>query len=545
MTTVRGRLLRRVLALAVLTGLGVLSTATAASADVIPGGAVGGAACGALFSQALCSGAQMASNFAPQGLQDAASHVFGSFMPSDPVSDWASSAGKSSAQALAQVQTSMIKMGQPHFLDSWWLTRYAVTFGIGLVIMAGTVTFLAARLSAHGPEGYRMLRQAGISASLYVPAMALLPAAADIVVQTIYALTGWFAQQTTSDSGTAIAAYVRVLNDMGDPNKFALGALGVFLFAGISFLAAVLAMIENATATFGAQLLMLMVPAIAAIAVYPPARKPLSRVGGIILGLLLTPVMLFLSYWTVWGAAASLMTGHAPDPPMTMLFVAVGSLVAVSAPAVLGLLAPSMVSSLGGHHGASQRLRQHATNARRGVTAGARKIDQARRGGSAAGGAAKSGASAATTAAGGAATAGVATAAQAAQKVGQTAQSSAHRAGQGRGETTQSTTPSSSASPAQASSPESSTGSPSSSTGGQGLGAASPTSTSSGASSHGPGGSGPSASASSASAGSGSSPHGGGSQRISGVLPLDPEPPAPGSSSGSTGSGRSAQEGHT
>jgi hypothetical protein len=542
MTTLHGRLLRRVLALAVLTGLGLLATAVAASADVIPGGAVGGAACGALFSQALCSGAQMASNFAPQGLGDAASHVFGSFMPSDPVSDWASSAGKSSARALAQVQTSMIKMGQPHFLDSWWLTRYGVTFGIGLVIMAGTVTFLAARLSAHGPEGYRMLRQAGISASLYVPAMALLPAAADIVVQTIYALTDWFAQQTTADSGTAIAAYVKVLNDMGDPNKFALGALGLLLFAGIAFVAAVLAMIENATATFGAQLLMLMVPAIAAIAVYPPARKPLSRIGGIIGGLLLTPVLLFLSYWTVWGAAASLMTGHAPDPPMTMLFVAVGSLVAISAPAVLGMLAPSMVSSLGGHHGASQRLRQHATNARRGVTAGARKIDQARRGGSAAGGAAKSGATAATTAAGGAATAGVATGAKAAQKAGQTAQSSAHRTGQGRGETTQSTTPSSTSSPAHSSAPQSSTGAQSSSSGGQGLGAAPPTST--GASPHGPGSSGPSASSSSSSAGSGSSPHGG-TQRISGVLPLDPEPPAPGSSSGSTGSGRSAQEGHT
>ena len=176
------RLTRRVLALVVLTGLAVLATAGPASADLIPGGAVGGAACDALFSSVLCSGAQLAGDLAPQGLQDAAGHVFGSFMPSDPVSDWAKSAGKSSAQALAQVQTSMIKMGQPHFLDSWWLTRYATTFGIGLVVMAGTVTFLAARLSSQGPEGYRMLRQSGLSASVYVPVMALAPAAVDITI---------------------------------------------------------------------------------------------------------------------------------------------------------------------------------------------------------------------------------------------------------------------------------------------------------------------------------------------------------------------------
>lgn len=559
------RFVRRALALLAAAGLGLAATAgTASSAPGLPSpGGIGSALCGAVFNPVACNAAGAVSDL-PVSLGDAAGKVFGGFMPTNTVDEWVKSAVKSAAQALAQVQTSMIKMGQPHFLDSWWLTRYAVTFGIGLVVMAVTLTVLASRLSSQGgPEGYQMLRQAGLSATLYVPVMAVAPAAIDIVVQMIYALAGWLGQQTTADTGTSIEQFVRVLNDMHDPNNFALGELGLLVFALVAFFGAVLAMLENGIASFGAQLLMLLVPVVAAIAVYPPARRRLSHVVGIILGLLLTPVMLFLAYWVVWGAAAATMTGRTPDPMMVMLFVAVGSLVSISAPAVLGMLGPAMTSSLGGHPGASQRVRQQGTSARRGATSGARTLDRmaARRGGGSGGstGGAARGASAGSTsgtasttkaatgtssagaggaaagAAAGAGTAGVATAVSTAQQTGQAVHSSAARAGSGHtgGGATSGSSPAgtgASAQPATAGQRSSSTVGTSQT--GQPGGA-------SGAAGHSP----------SSSAGSAPPASGRGTQRIQGVLPITPEPSAANpSASTSTGSGarsRSPQEGQT
>lgn len=367
------RRMRRALVLAavmiVVVGVG-LAAATAATADPLSPGSL---LCDVVFPGPACAAGGMISEL-PQGVKDAAGDVFGSFMPNNPVDEWVKSTARSAAQALAHVQTSLVQTAQPRFLDSWWLGRYAVTFGIGIVVMAFTLTFLAARLSSQGPDGHRMLRQAGLSAPVYVPVMALAPAAVDIAVQMIYSLAGWLGQQATADTGTAVEGFVRVLNETEDPNNFPLGILGLLVLCLIAFLGALLAMIENGIATFGSQLLMLLVPIVAAAAIYPPARQRLWRVVGIILGLLLTPVMLFLAYWLVWGAAAAWMSGRAPDPTMVMLFVAVGSLVAVSAPACLGMLTPAVASSLGGHQGASQRVRQHGTSARRGVTSGARSL---------------------------------------------------------------------------------------------------------------------------------------------------------------------------
>ncbi len=313
---------------------------------------------------------------AAQSLGGRAQDVFQGFTPQGIVEEWASSVAKSSAEVLAQAQQSMILAGQPDFTAGWWVTRYAVTFGIGIVVMAVTITVVFGRLAGSGVDGTQLAKQTGLSAPLYVPIMALAPAALDIVVQMIYQLAAWFGEQATADIGTAVESYVGVLERMPDANSLPGGAVLLLLVSGVTFLAALLAVVETTVATFGAQLIMLLLPIVAAIGIYPPARRRLWQLTGVLFGLLLTPVLLFLAWWVVWGAAASLFTRDdgGTSPWSTMLFVAVGSLVAVSSPAVLGMLGPAVGTSLAGS--SSSRLRSNTSDARRTGQSAARSISQ-------------------------------------------------------------------------------------------------------------------------------------------------------------------------
>lgn len=365
--TARLKVRRAVILLVMLVTLGALFGGVAGASPATDG------LC-RMFLGPSCTGATAVAKGA-EWLSDAAGGVFHGFTPQGVVEEWASSAARSSAELLAETQQNMILAGQPDFTSSWWLTRYAVTFGIGIVAMAIVITIVTGKLAGGGPEAVQLAKQTGLSAPLYVPLMAVAPAAVDIFVQMIYALSGWFGQQATADTGTAVEGYVRLLADMPDPNALAGGALFMLVVAGVTFLAALLAMIETTVAAFGAQLIMLLIPIAAAIGLYPPARQRLSQLAGILLGLLLTPVMLFLAWWLVWGATASLVTGESENNALRMmLFVAVASMVAVSAPAVLGLLGPAVGTSL--TNAASHRLRTNTRDVQRETQSGSQQISR-------------------------------------------------------------------------------------------------------------------------------------------------------------------------
>jgi hypothetical protein len=95
----------------------------------------------------------------------------------------------------------------------------------------------------------------------------------------------------------------------------------------------------------GVYLLTLLLPPLVALGVYPPWRNKAWGVGGALIGVAFVAPVLFLSYWTVWGAFEEFAGKKlgSMESLGTLAFVCVATLAAVLSPLVVGYMVAHIV----------------------------------------------------------------------------------------------------------------------------------------------------------------------------------------------------------
>ncbi len=294
------------------------------------------------------AGAAVAAKATPLAMR--AQETLKQFTPAGIVDEWAKSAAVGSTELLATLQKQLLDSTKPELRGAdWWGSRYAVCYALGLVVMAFSLTAAMGRLARGGPEAALLAREAMSRAVLYVPVVVAMPALVMIGVDAVNALAHWFGTETAPEAGSAIKVYVDTMAEMNDVGGLSGGALTLLVFAGIIFLAAVVALFELAFAGFAVYLLTLLFPILAGLAVNPRWRGAAFKLMGGLAGALLTPAALFFGFWVLWGAfGGSRAAEPGADRFGLLVFVAVGTIACVSAPIVLGMVVGNLIAG-GGH----------------------------------------------------------------------------------------------------------------------------------------------------------------------------------------------------
>jgi hypothetical protein len=319
-----------------------------------------------------------------------ASGVLEAYNPKNLIEAWAVAAAQSSAEFLAKIQEMLLELSQPDFTSGWFTKQYGVTFGIGMVLMVFAMMAAITRVGRGGPEALAVLRDSSISAVLYVPAVLVTPFLLSTLSEAAYALAAWFGQDATANASSAVQWYVQALAEMKNPaDGLVGGVLSLLLLAGMTFLAGLLSLIELTIASYGQYIVTLLLPAIGALAIYPPWRHLARRLLGLLAGLMLTPVVLFLAFWVMWGAAAGLgQLQPGADRFTGMLMVAVAAVVAALAPLALGHFLPMFGAgdASTAHAALSSGATRGTTDFARAQSARLRRLTATRGGGAGGGG---------------------------------------------------------------------------------------------------------------------------------------------------------------
>lgn len=279
------------------------------------------------------------------------------FNPANMIEEWAKTIGESSASLLSQMQKIMLSASKPNLANKWFNAEYLVMLGLGIILAAFALVRATAALARGGPEAVLLARSVFNATVLYIPVVACAPLVIDTLVQITYGLAQWFGVKASASGGDAITAYLTTLANLDDPSDTLVGGvLSLLVIAGATFLGALVGLFELMVATLGVYLLTLLLPPLIALGVYPPWRNKAWGVAGALVGVAFVPPVLFLAYWTVWGAfeefgGTKLGTMESLG---TLAFVCVATLAAVLAPLVVGYLLAHVVPD--GNHGGHTRL---------------------------------------------------------------------------------------------------------------------------------------------------------------------------------------------
>jgi hypothetical protein len=295
------------------------------------------------------------------------------FTPSNIIEEWAKSLGRASAAYLEAIHKASVKVSTPAYATKWWREQYAVTFGLSLLLLAFVLVVVAAKIG--GPAGsvsqVQLLRQAGWRVGVLVPALAIVPGALYLLWDLSATLSGVFAKEAAGSAGDAVTAYSKTLAEIQGFDGIIGGVITVLVLGGIIALLALVVFAEMAAVSFGLSLAGLLVPLVVAMSVYPPWRRPLARVLGLVGGLMLTPPILYAVFWALWSALGGLSAGEGGLLPL-MLFLLVGTFFAAAVPFALAWLMPMLAPSAEGGSALRQPMTAAMTRAGLGLGAGAR-----------------------------------------------------------------------------------------------------------------------------------------------------------------------------
>ena len=277
------------------------------------------------------------------------------FNPANMIEEWAKTIGESSMSLLQQMQKIMLTASTPDLANTWFNGQYLVMLGLGIILAAFALVRATVAMARGGPDAVLLARSVFNATVLYLPIVACLPLAIDTLVQIVYGLAKFFGTKASTTGGDAITAY---LTTLGDPKfdagtSLVGGVMSLLVIAGATFLGALIGLFELMISTLGVYLLTLLLPPLIALGVYPPWRTKAWGVGGALVGVAFVPPVLFLAYWTVWGAFAEFAAQDlgAMESLATLAFVCVATLAAVLSPLVVGYLIAHVVpdGSSSGH----------------------------------------------------------------------------------------------------------------------------------------------------------------------------------------------------
>ncbi|MFY0408621.1 hypothetical protein [Solicola sp. PLA-1-18] len=266
------------------------------------------------------------------------------FTPENAVDSWAQASAEGAVSILGKVSTWQDRVTTPAFDRSWWRDQYAVMFGLSLLLFAFMLVIVVARVG--GPDGSvpaaQLMRDSGLKLWLVPVILAIAPIVLSLVQGTTAELARSFADETGDGAGDATTQFLsRMTAVSGGFDSFGGAILALLVLMGILVFSVAL-LIEVAVASWGLNLLGLVVPIAVVMHVYPPWRRPLARIAGLMLGLMFTPVAVNFVYWTFFSATENLANGL--DLFGTALFVLIGTMLLCAAPILVmqlfGVLVP-------------------------------------------------------------------------------------------------------------------------------------------------------------------------------------------------------------
>lgn len=319
-----------------------------------------GGGCG-IIPDVVCSGGHAVVKGVGNGLKkipgvgtvidmaEGAYHTIDSLSPSNFLDTWAQGLCHAVIFTMTFIESTAEQLGKPAFDQGWWRAQYAVSFGLGLILLAFLLPVVTAKIG--GPEGsvsgVELLRQSGWRMVFVVPACAFAPAFMYALEQLGTALTKSFASSASVEAKGAVGSLLNAMEtEAGDGWGAFGGTVMCIVLMLFILLAGVVLVIEMAVANWGMMLCGLLVPLALVAAVYPPWSHILKRVIGIICGLMFLPVVIFFFFWTVWSAFNANVNGQGgSNSTVTMMIYLLVSLMMLDAfPLVavwlIGIVAP-------------------------------------------------------------------------------------------------------------------------------------------------------------------------------------------------------------
>lgn len=181
-----------------------------------------------------------------------------------------------------------------------WLKPYAVSFGLGGIILAITL-MQGIAMSADGKKvsGWSLLGGVGLRSYIYFPAMLIAPA----LVSALSAMTNEMAESLMGQAGTTMLEnmgklFLAFFNPLNVTklagNTFAMGSIGILLSLILLVVALLALVIEITVVQFSTYLLAILLPMGIALSISPKMRKVGSGiVAGLVAVLLIKPAIWF------------------------------------------------------------------------------------------------------------------------------------------------------------------------------------------------------------------------------------------------------------
>ncbi|MGH3424181.1 MAG: hypothetical protein ACRDO8_05600, partial [Nocardioidaceae bacterium] len=219
-----------------------------------------------------------------------------------------------------------------------------IMFALSLLLFAFMLVIVVAKIG--GPEGTvsaaQLLRDSGLKVWLVPVLLAIGPVLLTLLQSGTTELAKTFATQSEGGSNAAGAFLDKMTAVSSGFDSFGGAILALLILLGI-LVFGVAVLIEVAVASWGLNILALVIPLAVVMHVYPPWRRPLARISGLMLGLMFAPAAVNFVYWTFWSSASGL--SDRLDLFGISLYILIGTFFLAIAPLALMWLFPLALPS--------------------------------------------------------------------------------------------------------------------------------------------------------------------------------------------------------
>jgi hypothetical protein len=312
----------------------------------------------------LTTAAHAVGNVTPMGLMDtatdkakgAASGALKNWVAENGPQAWAKSVALSSSSLLAKLQKKLLEVSKPNLMQDALSVPYGVAWMFGIIFAAFAQLRAVAGMANATPEAREAVRDATSWSAFYVVGVSAIPVLLMGLVDLSWLAADKFGMASREAAANAITTFIDMLNNLSDPDQqIAGGVISLLGFGLMIWVGAALAIVELVIAKFGFYVLACALPLFAGVAVFPSWRRPFYAVIGTITAIIITPMVLFFTYWIFWSTVGL----DSADAFEMLLYMAVVGLIVSMAPLALAFLLPMLIpAGSGAAAAASMKVRQ-------------------------------------------------------------------------------------------------------------------------------------------------------------------------------------------
>ena len=277
------------------------------------------------------------------------SGFLGAWNPATIMGQWAKGLSADAAGLLHAENSMVFASSRLDPTAGWFTTAYGWSIALSTIVLAVVLMVAASKLAgADDPDVLGVARASGIRAWWFIPGVTILPAliaAADNIATTVARAGGSVA---ASSYATMMHNYTTQVGSINSSNAVVGGSALLLLTGLLTFLSALVLILELTVVNLGTYLTAFFFPIVAAIAVNPRWKGPATKMLAMLVGLLLVKPVLFVSSAVLWHMAAAInWTGPLGQRTSVLLAVTVGSLMVALMPMAVWRFVPGQLLDIG------------------------------------------------------------------------------------------------------------------------------------------------------------------------------------------------------